>query len=106
MLLTTTNTVENQQIVEYLGVVGGEAILGANLVKDLLARVTDVIGGRASSYERELAHAKQLALEEMQAQAQALGADAVVGIDFDYETVGNRASMLLVTVSGTAVKLN
>ena len=103
MLMTTTPSVEGKQIVRYLGVVTGETIIGANVFRDFLAGVRDFFGGRSGSYEAVLREAKDTALEEMARQAEALGANAVVGIDLDYETVGGSGSMLMVTCSGTAV---
>ena len=104
MIQTTTPGVDGRSISEYLGVVTGEAILGANIFKDLFAGVRDIVGGRSGAYEQELRRARQIALEEMGAEAAARGADAIVGIDLDYETVGN-GSMLMVSASGTAVRL-
>lgn len=104
MIKTTTPTVDNRAITEYLGIVTGEAILGANIVRDLFAGVRDIVGGRSGAYEEELRKAREIALHEMEAEASSRGADAVVGIDLDYETVG-QGSMLMVTASGTAVKL-
>ena len=103
MLMTTTPSVEGKRIVRYLGVVTGETIIGANVFRDFLAGVRDFFGGRSASYEAVLREAKDTALEEMARQAEALGANAVVGIDLDYETVGGSGSMLMVTCSGTAV---
>lgn len=103
LLMTTTPTVEGKTITNYLGVVFGEAIMGANIVRDLLASITDIVGGRSGAYEEKLAQARQLALDEMGAQAKRLGASAVVGIDLDYEVI--RDGMLMVTASGTAVVL-
>ena len=105
MLMTTTPSVEGKQIVRYLGVVTGETIIGANVFRDFLAGVRDFFGGRSASYEAVLTEAKDTALEEMARQAEALGANAVVGIDLDYETVGGSGSMLMVTCSGTAVRV-
>lgn len=105
MIITTTSTVETHQIEGYLGLVTGAAILGANVFKDFFAGITDVIGGRSANYERELLKAKDLAIEEMTSEATHLGADAVVGVDLDYETIGANGSMLMVTASGTAVRL-
>ena len=105
MLMTTTPSVEGKQIVRYLGVVTGETIIGANVFRDFLAGVRDFFGGRSASYEAVLREAKYTALEEMARQAEALGANAVVGIDLDYETVGGSGSMLMVTCSGTAVRV-
>ena len=104
MIQTTTPTVEGRAIEEYLGVVTGEAILGANIVKDLFAGIRDIVGGRSGAYEDELRRAREIAMQELAAEATARGADAVVGIDLDYETVG-QGSMLMVTASGTAVRL-
>ena len=104
MIQTTTPGVDGRAITEYLGVVTGEAILGANIVRDLFAGVRDIVGGRSGAYEEELRKAREIALQEMEAEASARGADAIVGIDLDYETVGN-GSMLMVTASGTAVRL-
>ena len=105
MLMTTTPSVEGKQIVRYLGVVTGETIIGAKVFSDFLAGVRDFFGGRSASYEAVLREAKDTALEEMARQAEALGANAVVGIDLDYETVGGSGSMLMVTCSGTAVRV-
>ena len=104
MILTTTPGIEGRAIAEYLGVVTGEAILGANIFRDLFAGVRDIVGGRSAAYEDELRKAREIAMQELGAEAADLGADAVVGIDLDYETVGN-GSMLMVTASGTAVRL-
>ncbi len=104
MIQTTTPTIEGRTIEEYLGVVTGEAILGANIFKDLFAGVRDIVGGRSGAYEEELRKAREIAMQELAAEATSRGADAVVGIDLDYETVGN-GSMLMVTASGTAVRL-
>lgn len=103
MLLTTTNTIEGHKITSYKGLVMGEAILGANIFKDLFAGVRDIVGGRAASYEQELQKARDIALNEMQEKAARLGATAIIGIDFDYETVGSNGSMLMVSATGTAV---
>lgn len=102
MLLIITNTVESRQVNEYLGIVTGEAILSANIFKDFFAGVRDVVGGRSAAYEEELAKARDIALRELQQQALERGADGVVGIDLDYETIG-QGSMLVVSASGTAV---
>ena len=102
MIHSTTPTLEGKTISQYLGVVTGEAILGANIVKDIFAGITDIIGGRSAAYEKELTKARVIAFEEMDEQANNLGANAIVGIDLDYETVGS-GSMLMVTISGTAV---
>lgn len=103
MLLTTTPTIEGQPIREYKGIVTGETIIGANFMKDLFAGIRDIIGGRLGSYEKVLREAKDTALAELEQRAASMGANAVVGIDVDYETVGQRGSMLMVAVSGTAV---
>ena len=102
--MTTTPTIEGRTIAEYRGIVTGEAILGANIFKDLFAGIRDIVGGRSGAYEQELAKARAIAMEEMAALAGQMGADAIVGIDLDYETVG-QGSMLMVTASGTAVRL-
>jgi len=104
MIVTTTNTIETQDIKQYLGIVTGETIIGANLFKDIFAGIRDIVGGRSGSYEKVLREAKDTALREMQEQASKLGADAIVGVDLDYETVGASGGMLMVTASGTAVK--
>ena len=101
MLITTTATLDGQRITRYLGLVSGEAILGANVFRDIFASVRDIVGGRSASYEKELRRAKDIAIEEMSAQAASLGATAVIGVDLDYETIGD--SMLMVSASGTAV---
>ncbi len=104
-LLTTTHTIEGRKVKEYKAIVSGETILGANIFKDFLAGIRDVIGGRSSSYERVLREAKETAMREMVERARVFGADAVVGIDIDYETVGKAGGMLMVSCSGTAVTL-
>ncbi len=104
MLLTTTPAVEGRKVKEYLGIVSGEAILGVNIIKDIFAGIRDIIGGRSAAYEKELIKAKEIAMNELQERAKDLGANAVIGIDLDYETVG-QGSMLMVSVSGTAVVL-
>ena len=104
MLLTTTNTIEGKQIVQYYGIVTGETIIGANLFKDFFAGIRDIVGGRAGSYESVLREAKDTALQELRERAMELGANAVIGIDLDYETVGANGSMLMVTAAGTAVR--
>ncbi|OYU17456.1 MAG: hypothetical protein CFE34_15690 [Rhodobacteraceae bacterium PARR1] len=102
MIITTTPSVEGHPIADYLGIVTGEAIMGANIVRDLFAGITDIIGGRSGAYEAKLADARETALREMQDQASRLGANAVVGVDLDYEVIGQ---MLMVSASGTAVRL-
>lgn len=103
MLITTTPTIQGKTITAYYGIVSGETIIGANAIRDFLAGLRDFFGGRSKSYERILKEAKDTALQEMMQQASALGANAVVGVDLDYETVGQNGSMLMVTCSGTAV---
>jgi len=103
MIQTTTPDIEGKQITRYLGVVTGEAILGANIFKDIFAGIRDIVGGRSAAYENELKKARTIAFEEMSNQAEALGANAIVGIDIDYETVGSQGGMLMVSVCGTAV---
>jgi uncharacterized protein YbjQ (UPF0145 family) len=103
MIITTTPSIEGKPAREYLGIVAGEAILGANIIKDLFATVTDIVGGRSGAYENELIKARHIAIKEMEEEAARLGATAVVGVDLDYEVV--RQGMLLVTASGTAIKL-
>ena len=105
MILTTTPSVEGRTIGNYLGIVTGEAIVGANIFRDLFANIRDIVGGRSAAYEQELARARTIALDELKNAAQQLGADAVVGIDLDYEVLGANNGMLMVSVSGTAVKL-
>ncbi|MBQ4277904.1 MAG: heavy metal-binding domain-containing protein [Bacteroidaceae bacterium] len=105
MILSTTPTIEGHVIREYKGVVTGETIIGANFVKDFFASIRDVVGGRAGSYEKVLIEAKDTSLREMSKRAEALGANAIVGIDIDYETIGQSGSMLMVATSGTAVVL-
>ncbi|MFA3782047.1 heavy metal-binding domain-containing protein [Melioribacteraceae bacterium 4301-Me] len=103
MLITTTNNIEGKKIVKYLGLVSGEAILGANIFKDIFASIRDIVGGRSSAYEKELRTAKEIALAEMAEQAKNLGGNAVIAVDLDYETIGQGGSMLMVSASGTAV---
>jgi uncharacterized protein YbjQ (UPF0145 family) len=105
MLMSTTTIIEGRPVSRYLGVVTGEAIIGANIFRDLFATVRDVVGGRSATYEKALAEARDLALKEMQARAEALGANGVIGIDLDYEVLGQSNGMLMVSVSGTAVVL-
>ncbi|TAD80286.1 MAG: hypothetical protein EA001_01220 [Oscillatoriales cyanobacterium] len=107
MLLTTTSSLEGKTITNYYGIVSGEAILGANIFKDFFAGIRDVIGGRSGSYEKELRKAKDIAMSEMMAAARELGANAIIGIDIDYETISlaNGGGMLMVAVSGTAVRV-
>lgn len=104
MLLTTTPNIQGREITQYFGIVSGETIIGANLFKDFFAGIRDIVGGRSSSYESVLREAKECALQEMSDQAARMGANAVIGIDLDYETVGANGSMLMVTAAGTAVR--
>lgn len=103
--VTTTPTIEGRPIREYSGIVVGEVIVGANMFRDFLAGIRDMVGGRSGSYERVLQRARNQAIEELQAEAAALGCNAVVGIDLDYEVIGDTGSMLMVSASGTAVKI-
>ena len=103
MIAVTTNELEGKKIVKYIGIVTGEAIIGAIIFKDFFAGIRDIVGGRSGSYEEGLREAKDIALREMQEQAERLGANAVIGVDLDYETVGSNGSMLMVSASGTAV---
>ena len=104
MLITTTATLQDRRITQYLGLVAGESILGANVFRDLFAGIRDIVGGRAGAYEKVLRDARQIAIDEMTESARRLGANGVIGVDVDYETVGN-GTMLMVSVSGTAVKV-
>ncbi len=103
MQLTTTPSIEGKRITKYCGVIAGEAILGANLFKDLFAGIRDLVGGRSATYEKELQRARDIALDELRQRAQDLGANAVIGIDIDYEIMGKENGMLMVSASGTAV---
>jgi uncharacterized protein YbjQ (UPF0145 family) len=103
MLMSTTTAIEGRPVSRYLGVVTGEAIIGANVFRDLFAAVRDIVGGRSATYERALAEAREVALKEMETRAQELGANGVIGIDLDYEVLGQANGMLMVSVSGTAV---
>ncbi len=107
MIITTTPTIQGAEIIEYFDIVTGEAILGANIFKDFFAGIRDIVGGRSAAYEGELRRAREVALKEMAAEAAELGANAIVGVDIDYETiqVGHGGSMLMVSASGTAVRL-
>lgn len=105
MLVTTTDSVEGRQIVEYLGVCSGEAIIGANIIKDMFASIRDVVGGRSGTYEKILHDAKNTAITEMAEQAGKWGANAIVGVDIDYEVLGKENGMMMVVANGTAVKL-
>ena len=103
MTITTTPTIEGKRIRDYRGIVTGEAILGANIFRDLFAGLRDIVGGRSAAYEKELRNAREVAMAEMSAAAKELGANAVVGVDLDYEVLGQNNGMLMVSVSGTAV---
>jgi len=105
MILSTTNNIDGTTVKNYLGIVTGETIIGANIVKDVFASIRDIVGGRSGSYEKVLREAKDTALKEMTENAKRLNADAILGVDLDYETVGNRGGMLMVTSSGTAINL-
>lgn len=105
MIVSTTPTIEGRSISEYKGLVTGEAILGANVFKDLFAGIRDIVGGRSAAYERELTKARDIAIKEMIDRAEAAGANAIVGVDLDYETIEAGGSMLMVSASGTAVVL-
>lgn len=105
MILTTTPNIEGYKILEYKGLVTGETIIGANFMKDFFAGIRDIVGGRSKSYEKVLQEGKETSVREMMQRAQELGANAIVGIDIDYETVGQGGSMLMVACSGTAVRI-
>lgn len=105
MLVTTTNTIEGRPVRDYKGVVTGEAIMGAHVFRDLFAGIRDIVGGRSGSYEKSLREAREVAFRELQEDAARLGADAVIGVDIDYEVIGEKGSMMMVSVSGTAVSL-
>ena len=105
MVMTTTNHLEGRDVKRYMGVVTGEAILGANIFKDFFAGIRDIVGGRSAAYEKELQEARRIAFAEMEHKASRVGANAIIGIDIDYETIGANGSMLMVSVSGTAVEV-
>jgi uncharacterized protein YbjQ (UPF0145 family) len=105
MIISTTTTIESRPVTQYLGVVTGEVIVGANIFKDLFAGIRDIVGGRAGAYETTLRSARDTAFQELEAEATRLGANAVIGVDLDYEVIGKEGSMLMVSVSGTAVRL-
>lgn len=104
MIITTTNQLEGKSIDNYYGIVIGEAVMGANLFKDLFASIRDIVGGRSGSYEDELTRARKIAFAELEQEARALGANAVIGIDIDYQVIGDKGSMLMVSIAGTAVR--
>lgn len=105
MITTTTPTIEGKPVAEYYGVVTGEVIIGANIFRDLFANISDIVGGRSGSYEKALGGAREEAFEELEEKAAKRGANAVVGVDIDYEVIGQNGSMLMVSVSGTAVRI-
>ena len=104
MITTTTNNLEGKKIEQYLGIVVGEAVMGANLFKDIFASIRDIVGGRSGAYEDELTKARKIGFQELESEARSIGANAVIGIDIDYEVVGKGGSMLMVSISGTAVR--
>ncbi|MFP6807175.1 MAG: heavy metal-binding domain-containing protein [Pseudomonadales bacterium] len=105
MIITTTNNIQGKRVTEYLGIVAGEAILGANIFRDMFAAIRDVVGGRSASYEKELGKARLIALEDLEDWAAELEADAVIGVDLDYESFDQTNGMMMVSATGTAVKL-
>ncbi len=105
MIRTTTPTLQGREITDYLGIVVGEAILGANIFKDIFGAIRDIVGGRAGAYEDEMAKARDIAFQEIEQEAAAMGANAIVGIDLDYEVIGTKGGMMMVSVSGTAVRV-
>ncbi|WP_171033116.1 heavy metal-binding domain-containing protein [Qipengyuania marisflavi] len=105
IIVTTTPTIEGKPIQDYLGIVTGEVIVGANIFRDLFANIRDIVGGRSGSYERILSEAREQAIQELQAECAGRGGNAVVGVDLDYEVIGDTGSMLMVSASGTAVKV-
>lgn len=104
MIITTTNQLEGKKIEQYLGIVVGEAVMGANLFKDIFAQIRDIVGGRSGAYEDELTKARKIGFQELESEALSIGANAVIGVDIDYEVVGKGGSMLMVSISGTAIK--
>jgi uncharacterized protein YbjQ (UPF0145 family) len=103
MLISTTSVLEGRRIKQYIGLVSGEAIMGANIFRDVFANIRDIVGGRSAAYEKELRKAKEIAVDEMKQQAASLGANGIIGVDLDYETIGQSGGMLMVSASGTAV---
>jgi uncharacterized protein YbjQ (UPF0145 family) len=106
MLITTTTSVEGKKVTDYKGIVSAEVIVGANILKDLFAGIRDIVGGRSAAYEEELQKAKQLAFDEITSKAQEMGANAIIAVDLDFETIGQQGSMLMVCATGTAVELS
>lgn len=104
MIFTTTNTIEGKRITQYLGVISADVIIGANIFSDIFAGVRDIVGGRSATYEKKFSEGKKIAMSELEAEARALGGDAIVGIDYDFETIGGKGSMLMISITGTAVK--
>jgi uncharacterized protein YbjQ (UPF0145 family) len=105
MIRSTTPTLQGREITDYLGIVVGEAILGANIFKDIFGAIRDIVGGRAGAYEEEMGRARDIAFQEIEMEAAAMGANAIVGIDLDYEVIGKKGGMMMVSVSGTAVRI-
>jgi uncharacterized protein YbjQ (UPF0145 family) len=105
MIHTTTHNIEGKRITAYLGLVSADVIIGANIFSDIFASVRDIVGGRSATYEKKLAEGKVMAIREIEEEANRLGASAIVGIDFDFETVGGKGSMLMISISGTAVRV-
>ncbi len=104
MIVTTTHSIEGRRVRDYLGVVTGEAVLGANIFRDIFAGIRDIVGGRSGSYEKELRKAREVAFQELESEARDKGADAIIGVDLDYEVLGEKNGMLMVSISGTAVR--
>ncbi|MEO9946396.1 heavy metal-binding domain-containing protein [Paraglaciecola sp.] len=104
MIVTTTHSLEGKNIEQYLGIVVGEAVMGANLFKDIFASIRDIVGGRSGAYEDELTKARKIGFQELESEARSIGANAVIGVDIDYEVVGKGGTMLMVSISGTAVR--
>ncbi|MBC3764335.1 heavy metal-binding domain-containing protein [Neptunicella marina] len=104
MIIATTNTLQGKNIVEYKGVVVGEAVMGANMFRDIFASISDIVGGRSGAYENVFTRARKIAFQELENEAMSIGANAVIGVDIDYEVVGKHGSMLMVSINGTAVR--
>jgi len=105
MIMSTTSTLQGHEVEQYMGIVVGEAIMGANVFKDIISTISDIVGGRSGAYEAEMGKARQIAFDEMEDEARRMGADGIIGVDIDYEVIGKAGSMLMVSVSGTAVRL-